>query len=271
MSIWDERHAAPIVTSASVDQIRVEGRQRHVVLPGAGESFALDCLIEPKNSDVLVVPLHGALDRSKYSLPRFEWMGTLQQRTESLLFLCDTGLNSDNDLRISWYTGGSTDDLTARYAKLIEAVAEKVGATKIVLLGFSGGGFAALSLATLLPTGLALAFSPQTSIGKYYPIFSEAYASALFKDCETFAAVEERYGTRTSLIERYASADTAARFVYVQNTGDAHHMQNHYSPFRDLTEGRIGSTFITSNDSSTHSVPSKERVLEILDKSLADL
>ena len=271
MSIWDERHAAPIVTSESVDQIHVEGRQRHVVLPGADESFTLDCLIEPRNSEVLVVPLHGALDRTKYTLPRFEWMGTLQQRSESLLFLCDTGLSADQGLRISWYTGSSTDDLTARYAKLVSTVADEVGATKIVLLGFSGGGFAALSLATLLPTAVALAFSPQTSIGKYYPIFSQAYADALFKDYESFAAVEKKHGTRTNLIERYASADTAARFVYVQNTGDAHHMQNHYSPFRDLTEGRIGSTFITSNESSTHSVPSKERVLEILDKSLAEL
>jgi len=271
MSIWDERHAAPIVTSDSVDPIHVEGRQRHVIRPGATESFALDCLIEPKSSDVLVVPLHGALDRSKYTLPRFEWMGTLQQRTESLLFLCDTGLKAHEDLRISWYTGSSTDDLTVRYATLIAAMAKKIGATKIVLLGFSGGGFAALSLATLLPEAVALAFSPQTSIGRYYPVFSQAYADALFKDCESFGAVEKKYGTRTNLLERYASPETAANFVYVQNTGDAHHMQNHYSPFRELTEGRMGARFITANESSTHSVPSKERVLEILDKSLADL
>lgn len=269
MSIWDDRHSAPIVTSQSVDSINIVGRQRHIIKPGPGESFQLDCLIEPRETDVLVVALHGALDRSKYTLPRFEWMGTLQERSESLLFLSDTGLSSSQDLRISWYTGNAEDDLTSRYAGLISSMAEKIGAKKIALLGFSGGGFAALSMASLIPGSVAVAFSPQTSINKYYHVFSQAYTEALFSSFASMEEVEQQFPHRMNLVERYSKAGIESKFVYVQNTGDIHHMRHHYTPFRAATEGQVGSNFITSNESSTHSVPEKERILELLDYSIS--
>jgi hypothetical protein len=60
---WDKQHHAPVRTWSSLEDLHVDGRQRHVVKPGQGEAYALDCLVDPKDSRTLVVALYGALNR----------------------------------------------------------------------------------------------------------------------------------------------------------------------------------------------------------------
>ena len=268
MDGWDAQNKAPVRTWSAIEDLRIDGRQRHVVTPGQHDTYALDCLVIPRESRTLVVALHGALNREVYTLPRFEWRATLEPRTESLLFLSDTALQASSDLKLAWYTGDASDDLTARYAALIRSVAVQCGADQIVLLGFSGGGFAALALAPLIAGSVALAFSPQVSIGNYYRVFADVYAEALFPQLGSFDAVEAAYGHRLSLLESYKDSNMNASFVYVQNSGDTHHVNNHYRPFRELTDGRAGATFVIDHESDTHSVPPKERIGEMLDECL---
>lgn len=265
---WDAQHQAPVRIWTSIGDIQIDGRQRHVVAPDQDE-YPLDCLVDPRDSRTLVVALHGALNREVYSLPRFEWRATLEHRAESLMFLSDTAIEPGNDLKLAWYTGDASDDLTVRYAALVQRVAAQCGAEQIVFLGFSGGGFAALALATLLEGSMALAFSPQVAIGSYYRVFADAYADVLFPEFSSFDAVESALGPRLSLLERYKDVQVSANFLYVQNSGDAHHMNNHYRPFHALTEGRAGASFAVSHESDSHSVPSKERIGEMLDECVA--
>jgi hypothetical protein len=171
-------------------------------------------------------------------------------------------------LKLAWYTGDATDDLTARYAALIRSVAVQCGADQVVLLGFSGGGFAALALAPLIAGSVALAFSPQVSIGNYYRIFADAYAEALFPQLGSFDAAEAAYGHRLNLLELYKDSTMNTNFIYVQNSGDAHHVNNHYRLFRELTDGRAGASFVVDHESDTHSVPPRERIGEMLDECL---
>jgi len=270
MDNWDARHKAPIVSWTGLEHLHVEGRQRHIVEPsGPDETYPLDCLVDPRDSDVLIVALHGALNREVYTLPRFEWMATLQSRPESLLFLSDTPLESHDDLKLAWYTGDSSDNLTERYGALIRTVAVQCGASRVVLLGFSGGGFAALAMAPLIAGSTALAFSPQVSIGSYYGVFADVYAHALYPEHGSFAAVEAAFPSRVSLTNLYADPHVSANFVYVQNSGDAHHMNHHFSPFREVTDNRPGARFVLDHESDSHSAPSKERVNQMLDDCLA--
>lgn len=262
---WDAQHQAPVRIWSSVEDLQLDGRQRHVVAPDK-DGYPLDCLVDPRDSRTLVVALHGALNREVYTLPRFEWRATLEHRTESLMFLSDTAIEPGNALKLAWYTGDAADDLTARYAELVQRVAAQCGAEQIVFLGFSGGGFAALALATLLEGSIALAFSPQVAIGSYYRVFADAYADVLFPEFSSFGAVEAALSPRLSLLERYKDTHVSANFLYVQNSGDLHHMNNHYRPFRELTESRAGASFVVSHESDSHSVPSKERVGEMLDE-----
>ncbi|WP_162150364.1 hypothetical protein [Paenarthrobacter nicotinovorans] len=267
---WDARHKAPIVNWSTLEHLRIEGRQRHIVEPsGPGEAYSLDCLVEPRNSDVLIVALHGALNREVYTLPRFEWMATLQSRPESLLFLSDTALEFHQDLKLAWYTGDSSDNLTARYGALIRTIAVQCGASRVVLLGFSGGGFAALALAPLIAGSIALAFSPQVSIGKYYGVFADAYATALYPEFQSFDSVEAEFPLRVNLAALYSNPSVSANFVYVQNSGDSHHLKQHFTPFREVTGKRPGAHFILEHESDSHTAPSKELVNKMLDDCLA--
>ncbi|NWL26114.1 hypothetical protein DM794_03410 [Paenarthrobacter ureafaciens] len=224
--------------------------------------------MDPRDSDVLIVALHGALNREVYSLPRFEWMATLQNRPESLLFLSDTPLGSHGDLKLAWYTGDSSDNLTERYGALIRSVAVQCGASRVVLLGFSGGGFAALAMAPLIAGSIALAFSPQASIGSYYGVFADAYATALYPEFRSFDRVEAAFPRRVCLMQLYSDPEVTANFIYVQNSGDIHHMNHHFSPFHEVAGERPGAHFIVEHESDSHSAPSKERVNQELDACL---
>ncbi|MFF1831755.1 hypothetical protein [Paenarthrobacter sp. NPDC058040] len=225
--------------------------------------------MDPRDSDVLIVALHGALNREVYTLPRFEWMATLQHRPESLLFLSDTALQVHDDLKLAWYTGDSSDNLTERYGALIRSIAVQCGASRVVLLGFSGGGFAAMAMAPEIAGSIALAFSPQASIGSYYRVFAEAYSTALYPEYGSFDEVEAAYPRRVNLTTLYSDPGIATNFFYVQNSGDIHHMNQHYSPFREVTAGRPGARFVIEHESDSHSAPSKERVNQMLDECLA--
>lgn len=266
MTGWDERHKAPIVSWKEISDLRLRGRQRHIIEPSGPHKLALDALVQPQDSDTLIVALHGALDPKVYSHPRFEWMGTLVGRSESLLFLSDPTITLSERLRLGWYVGTRTDNLIDRYAQLVRSIAVQCGATKVIFFGFSGGGFAALAFAAVMPGSIGLAFSPQTSIGSYYRQFSEMFAEDVFPEAADYSEIAAEQGDRVSLLERYADPHLDATFLYVQNSGDSHHVNKHYEPFHTLTAGRPGAHFRLSHDSDGHTVPSKEALFEALDE-----
>ncbi|MEL6232918.1 MAG: hypothetical protein AAFR46_00785 [Pseudomonadota bacterium] len=65
-----------------------------------------------------------------------------------------------SDLTQGWFASGS---MMRAVTDLVGAEAERTGASEIVSLGSSMGGFAALALAEFLPVRAALAFSPRYS------------------------------------------------------------------------------------------------------------
>jgi|GEM_PF-1060747 len=229
----DERHKAPVLVWAGLDDFDAsrEGRTHHRIAPAAGQSFGLCSLIQNNGSDTLLVISHGALNREKYSLPRFEWLATLQGRPENLMFLADTALEPHGDLELAWFTGSATDDLTARYAELVKRAARQLGASKIVFMGGSGGGFASLALASKTPGSRALVFNPQTNVRKYWLKSVRNYVRRIYPE---FASEKQLAGLggRCDLAAAYAAAPYLDHQVlYVQNDDDPHHLENHLGPF----------------------------------------
>ncbi|WP_136017894.1 DUF6270 domain-containing protein [Arthrobacter silvisoli] len=231
--VHDARHKAPILAWAGLDDFDAsqEGRTHHRIAPAAGELYGLCSLIQNNGSDTLLVVSHGALNREKYSLPRFEWLATLEGRPENLMFLADTALEPHNDLELAWFTGSAADDLTERYAELVKRAARQLGARKIVFMGGSGGGFASLALASKTPGSRALVFNPQTNIQRYWLKSVRNYVRRLFPE---FASEKQlnRLGGRCELATAYgASPQLEHQVLYVQNDDDPHHMENHLGPF----------------------------------------
>lgn len=242
------------------------------------KELPLDSLVVNQGSETLVVSFHGALDRSKYALPRFERSEPIIANGYNYLGFSDPWLHVNETIQMAWYTGDRSFDLPAYLAEWAATVADRLGARNLILSGSSGGGFAALQTAALIPGSVALVFNPQTEISRYVlpngSIWAQRnYLNAVLPELAppdptvlgTGIDWSEGQGDRFSAIRRYEQP-TSTRILYATSTQDFHHAQ-HYMPFasamrRNGQAGRIRT--IEYADGATHRPPGSERFLEYL-------
>lgn len=242
--LQDSGANAPIISVAdlaefSPDPVHGATRYRHTLENGAH----LDALITNKGTGPLVVSFHGALDRQKNTLPRFERMRTTLEHEVSAMFVADPALwlNDKDWFQLAWYTGWDGFDAHQVIADWAVKTAKAIGADRIMFAGSSGGGFAALQTSALVPNSLALVFNPQTSIHGYLAngdhwgaqrnyrrvVFPELIAPEVGPDSDwTFDL-----GDRASALRRY-SKPTENHVLYADSPNDFHHEQ-HYLPFME--------------------------------------
>ncbi|MFF2677007.1 DUF6270 domain-containing protein [Arthrobacter koreensis] len=279
---WDDQHRTPVILWTDPEQldVRAAGRTQHRIAPrrALNEEFPARLLIQNTGSDTLLVVSHGALPRKKYSVPRFEFLSTLENRAENLLFLADGALENHNELELAWFTGSRDDDLTARYTSIVRSAADQLGAKKILFIGGSGGGFASLQLAASVEGSRALVFNPQTSIRRYWSKAVINYQNALFPDLSTPAQLDT-LGNRFSFIKRVATQrPTSYQFIYVQNDDDDFHIQNHLHPLArqlgmkpDTSRSADGNVqFIVEHFASGHNMPYREVLNDFVDYAFRD-
>lgn len=209
-----------------------------------GASIFLDALLINKNSDTLIVSLHGAINRKKVRLPRFERLSTLLGKKANSMFFTDPGLYLDEEATITWFTGWNGVEVQKDIARSIEITAKKLNCHKVVIIGDSGGGFAALQISALIPQSICVAFDPTTTIFNYFDggnrkktQVQERFIKTVFPQVLTASSgnFNVRSDWTTSLsdsvsaLRRY-SAPTENWVVLVQNRNDWHYDQ-HYLPF----------------------------------------
>lgn len=208
----------------------------------------LDALLVNRGSPTLMVSLHGALDRKIFSIPRFERLRSLLSYRVSSLYFADPSLHIAPSLELAWYTGWEGTDVHRDIARWIMATAEEIGAEDVVLTGSSGGGFAALMLAALIPDSKAVVFNPQVDIqlyeadGKYPHAAKRSYIRHVWPelaaelDIERFDFREdwsEPIEFRTSAVSRFARP-RETQILFVSNRRDEHHDQVHLAAFREV-------------------------------------
>jgi pimeloyl-ACP methyl ester carboxylesterase len=247
------------------------------------EAFGLN-----QGSDVLVVSLHGATDRKKYVLPRFERLATLRETPYSSLYFGDPTLLMSQELELGWYAGWRGFNGHYWIAEWTRRVAKAFGCTKIIFCGSSGGGMASMQAATFVPDSLALAFNPQTDIFKYkvdgerdHP--QRRFCQGVFPDLvpQGWAARDESVdwtlplGDLTSAVKKYESP-RANYVMYVQNRNDFFHVRDQLLPFRDAVERTLSAKQLTNrfrfeeyDGPIGHVVPNKQTYTEYLDRAVA--
>lgn len=228
---WDSRHEAQIVHWADLALFRPGSDRTHYVIapdPAHSETRPLHTLYQPGVGDTLIVVLHGAIDREKYTLPRFEWLGTLAGRGEHILYIADPTLQLASDLQIGWYVGTTGADVIGRVSRLAERTREALGARRILFVGGSAGGFASLMASARVPGSRALAFNPQVTISEYYDRFVNRFLNVALPDHSGFDAARAALPGRLSVLDAYPStARMSNRALIVQNSGDTFHMERH--------------------------------------------
>ncbi|WP_312179408.1 hypothetical protein [Arthrobacter sp.] len=248
----------------SIDDVdfAVPGLSQHTALFGRGRMHAL---FHNKESEVLVVSLHGALDRSKYAVPRFERFRTLSDTPYSTLYLSDPALALSPLLRLAWYVGYDEQDTVRACVSWIQRAALACRGQRILVTGSSGGGFGALQITSLIRDSLALVFQPQTVISRYYSGYVDEFARQCFP--KLGASWENALGARVSALG-LGNVPRPQQIRYVQNRNDLSHYRRHFEPFLQAqgVEMLPGSSTLKAGNLSVslydgpngHKVPSKE-------------
>lgn len=214
------------------EEIFAEQQKRFTVTPDGyvSEQLDLDGYFVRRDPSKLLVMFHGALDRDKYHLPRFEYQRALKDFDGSILFVQDPTLYVHPRLTLGWYIGTQLDDGHAMVARLINEAVNVLNTSHLVIAGSSGGGFASLAVSARIPGSSALVFSPQTSIENYTTGHRRRFISAAFPDLqpnfENLSSIENRID-----MGALYSKGSQNRVFYLQNTGDPYHMKKHCLPF----------------------------------------
>ncbi|MGP9604656.1 hypothetical protein ACT3SY_17800 [Brachybacterium sp. AOP42-E1-35] len=274
---WDARHDAPIVRWADLALFSPRPEKTHYVIapaPHRGETLPLEVLFQPGEGDTLLVVLHGAIDREKYTPPRFEWFGTLKGRREHVLYVADPTLSLASDLQIGWYVGNENVDVLDRVARLAARTRDALGAQKVLFMGGSAGGYASLMVSARTPGSRTLAFNPQITIADYHARFARRLREVAFPEHADLAEARRAHPRRLSVLDAYpATATMTNRALIVQNFGDEFHRENHLGKLaaqlgmpleRALsTDGRM--EFDVRSLSEGHDMPYRHILLQYLD------
>ncbi|MGP9784494.1 hypothetical protein ACT3UQ_18775 [Glutamicibacter sp. AOP12-B1-11] len=210
-----------------------EFEQQFRIVPDGSHAkrLHLDALLVRRDSKKLLVVFHGALDREKYTLPRFEFKNSVKRFDGSVLFISDPSLQTHNELGLAWYVGDEVDNGHEMITTLVREFARHLAAEKIVLTGSSGGGYAALATSFCIERSVALPFSPQTSVEGYYQGHRTRLLSSAFSTWSDLKQGLLSNVTRFDLGALYGSSEVRNKVWFIQNTGDKFHILNHCIPF----------------------------------------
>lgn len=268
-------HQAPQFEIGDVSSVTTQmGFSRYSMrLP---DESVLEFLLNNNGSEELVVSLHGATDRDNYTIPRFEWFNTLSEQPYSSIFIGDPALNFHPKIQLGWYLGTRNFNLHEYLATFVSEIALKIGARKVVFTGLSGGGFAALQIASFSPGSTAIVFNPRTEIpvvqddhvvswpfyfflSNVMPEIAPSRASS-----ESFAREwTDELGDRISARERFRQY-TDCRVVFISNINDPFHSKETI-PFEESAHADNVIQFVRYEGGFAHYEPGREMFLEALD------
>lgn len=179
----------------------------------------------------LQVVWHGAVRAGVDSYPRFDRITSTRDSGDAFLALADPTVGVYPKVNLGWYLGGEGWDPIDAHRDLVLAAARATGAKEIVLVGGSGGGFAALRMALQIPSATAFVFNPQTAVLRYARSLVNSYFRYAYPSStpERIAASEP---ARFDLSVAYAASHQHPRVYYAQNLSDSTHIIQHYLPFK---------------------------------------
>lgn len=208
-----------------VDEEAIRTGDRFVGAAAVPGGPSVLCYADLRASEVLRVNLHGAV-RAEDSYPRFDRISSSASSSDAFISFADPTLTLNKDMTLGWYLGAAKWDPVPVIAEVVRRSAVAVGAKTTVLIGGSGGGFAALRLGLALKDALVYCFNPQTRVAAYYAGAVERYTTAALDSSE------ELVGARFDMVSAYAEQKERPRVYYAQNLSDSFHVQNHYLPFK---------------------------------------
>jgi len=186
--------------------------------------------LDVRDQPVLPVFFTGSVpNRDAVSPPFFSGRTLSRQIGVSAIYLADPTVSSFGTLGLAWYDGSERSRTRAAITALLQAISER-SAKELLLVGGSGGGFAALRYAGSLTVPVSVfTWNPQTNWLRYEDATVRTYLAAAFPSIEVSAepvdAQVDRIEAQLAAIGASASLLTgrpraASRVLYLQNATD---------------------------------------------------
>ncbi len=227
---WSSRYRLPISRVDIADFVPARGLS--VLYEVCLDSDEIAVISRVRGTEEAVFGFHGATDRSTIEYPFFDRVATMQRGASSFMLFCDRTVR-DTGLSLGWYVGVGHKDLMEDVRRACRAFQQASGAERLLFVGGSGGGFAALQASWMFEGSLALVMNPQTDVSRYTKASWQSLLDNVFVET-TDAEVTERHAARISAVERYSSDLTRNRVDFVINIHDEHHVVEHATPFLAL-------------------------------------
>lgn len=184
----------------------------------------------------ILVALSGAVAERKGKMaPFFSGLGVAKSLGLPLIAIADPSLALDGELSLGWYAGNESRlDLPLRLADILDSYARRHG-VELLVIGGSGGGFAALQLGALLKSpSQMVVWNPQTSISDYSRSHVIQYVRSAFPHLQVELEGQGLYQALQSAgirhdLKNYSLRDNV-RVLYLQNQTDWH-IEKHAGPY----------------------------------------
>ena len=215
--------------------------------------------------------------------PFFSGTGLGRVLGTPLVAISDPLLASHDELKLGWYAGAAHEHLQRHIGEVLRVLSRRVD-RELLLVGGSGGGFAALHQAMRIEVPVsALVWNPQTDVLDYdAAAVTEYLVAALGRTREQAESMtrDQRSSALRSVgidhrvLTQDARAPSLRRLLYLQNASDWH-VVKHLAPFLEeggFTHsgggrwcGRDGVMALVSALATGHSAPPRQ----VLEKSMA--
>lgn len=226
----------------------------------------IDMSLSVKRESTLTVVFHGAANENV----RFPWLpgrSVTDSLPTSRLSITDPSLYLSPDLNLAWFSGSYVQpDLIAVLSKIINAVADDVGAERVVLFGGSGGGYIALRLLRFLRHATAVVMNPQTDIEKYYDRHVQNYVDIAWEGDHA----RMRSVAGSTVYDAVNDSIGSAKVIYLQNKNDDFHSTHHLRPFRERFNGTENFILLEQSWEDGHTPPPKEVIRTVLAAAIGD-
>ncbi|EPF69977.1 hypothetical protein F945_03541 [Acinetobacter rudis CIP 110305] len=221
----------------------------HILMKGFNRLNLLD-----SEQDCLVV-FSGALS-NRGRPPFFSGISLAEELNIPLITISDPSLYFSDDIMLSWYAGNKKEpDLPIKISKILDSIFLN-NKLKPILIGGSGGGFAALIQTSLIKTSLkTIIWNPQTNIKKYHSKHVLKYLFDCFDSDYSYNNFSEfEFINKTiELNELIFEVDinkfnSRSKVLYLQNIFDDFHIENHMLPLLKSGEWVQNNNSLTSNN-----------------------
>ena len=204
----------------------------------------------------LVVTFSAATSKAADTLPVFSGAGVTKDLECNVLMISDPTMLLDQETTIAWYAGNSYQpNLQDDLAQLIAHFAQ---GGRVILLGGSGGGYAALVEQSKLSDATSVVFNPSTRItGR--PVFK----TYLEKMWQTKDPSDLPSSLILNLVEVYENP-VEGEVYYVQNSFDQNFVRNYFWPLAEAVHEENKFFFMTPFYAKGHVPLSGESISSML-------